>query len=74
MNGLLSSWYFRAGIVAGLTWLAYRYVPVAGAGKTAIIALGAVSIAGILSSNVPLVGQVLAGRLPMPVAPSTPTT
>jgi len=74
MNGLLSSWYFRAGIVAGLTWLAYRYIPVPGPGKTAIVALGAVSIAGIMAANMPLIGQVLAGRLPLPVAPAAPRT
>jgi hypothetical protein len=74
MNGLLSSWYVRAGIVAGLTWLAYRYIPVPGPGKTAIVALGAVSVAAIVANNVPLIGQVMAGRLPMPVAPSTQTT
>jgi hypothetical protein len=66
MNGIFSSWYFRAGVVAGLTWLAYRYIPVPGPGKTAIVALGAVSIAGIVAANVPLLGQVLAGRLPGP--------
>jgi hypothetical protein len=74
MNGLLNSWYFRAGIVAGLTWLAYRYVPVPGPGKTAIVALGAVSVAGIIATNVPGLNQVLAGRLPLPLPQAAPIT
>jgi hypothetical protein len=66
MNGLLSQWWVRAGIVGGLGWLAYRYLPVGGPGKTAVIAITAISITGIVGSNMPLVRSVLAGQLPMP--------
>jgi hypothetical protein len=65
---LFSQWWFRAGVVGGLTWAAYRFLPVPGVGKTAIVALGAVSIAGIIASQVPLVSQLMAGQLPAPKA------
>jgi hypothetical protein len=68
VNDILSSWWFRAGVVAGLTWAAYRYLPVPGVGKTAIVAVGAVSIAGIIGSNIPLLGSVMQGQLPFPAA------
>ena len=72
MNGISNTWYFRAAVVAGLGFLAYRFLPVPPVGKTAIVALTAMGVAGALASGVPMVGQVLAGRLPLPQA--APTT
>jgi hypothetical protein len=71
MNGLFSTWYFRAGVVAGLGFLAYRFLPVPAVGKTAIVALTAFGVAGAVASGVPMVGNVLQGRLPLPQAAST---
>jgi len=71
MNGLLNTWYFRAAVVAGLGVLAYRFLPVPAVGKTAIVALTAFGVAGAVASGVPLVGSVLAGRLPLPAASTT---
>jgi len=68
MNGLMQSWYFRAGLVAVGTWAVIRYAPLPPVGKTAAIAIGAVAVAGIVGSNVPLVRSLLAGALPAPVA------
>jgi len=66
----LDNWLVRAGIVAGLTYLAMRYIP-AGALRTGVLAVGAVSVAGIVGSNVPLAGALISGRLPVP-APAAP--
>ena len=72
MNGLLNSWWARAALVAGGTYLAWRYIPNLGpTGKTVVLAIGGVSAAAIVANNVPLIGTVLAGRLPMPAAPTT---
>jgi len=71
MNGLLNTWYVRAGVVAGLGFLAYRFLPVPSIGKTAIVALTAFGVAGAVASGVPLVGNILAGRLPLPAASTT---
>jgi len=71
MNGLLSRWWVRVGIVGGLTYLAYRYLPAGSIWRTGAVAVGAVSAATIVASNVPLVNQVLAGRLPLPASGAT---
>jgi len=72
MNGnLLNQWWVRAGVVAGLGFLAYRFLPVPAVGKTAIVALTAFGVAGAVASGVPLVGNMLVGRLPLPVASTT---
>jgi len=68
MNALLSSWWFRAVVVAAGTYAVIRYAPLPPAGKTAAIAIGAVAVAGIVGSNVPLVRSLLAGALPGPAA------
>jgi hypothetical protein len=72
MNGITSTWYFRAAVVAGLGFLAYRFLPVPPVGKTAIVALTAFGVAGAVAAGVPIVGSVLQGRLPLPQA--APTT
>jgi hypothetical protein len=68
---ILSSWYVRAGIVAGLTWIAYRYLPVDTVGKTVALAIGGVAAASIVAANVPLVGTALSGRLPISALATT---
>jgi hypothetical protein len=71
MNGLLSQWWARAAIVGGLTWLAYKYLPVGSVGKTVVLAVGGVAAAGIVAGSIPMVGMALAGRLPLPAAATT---
>lgn len=69
---ILNTWWARAGIVAGLTWVAWKYLPGLNAtGKTVVLAVGGVAAASIVAANVPLVGSALSGRLPMPAAPTT---
>jgi len=68
MNGLMNSWYFRAALVAVGTYAVVRYAKLPPAGVTAAIAVGAVAVAGIVGSNVPLVRSLLAGALPAPAA------
>jgi hypothetical protein len=71
MNSLLSSWYVRAGIVAGITWAAWKYLPLGPVGKTVALAVGGVAAASIVAGNVPLIGNALAGRLPLPMPTTT---
>jgi hypothetical protein len=71
MNGLLNSWWARAGIVAGLTWLGWKYLPLGATGKTVVLAVGGVSAAMIVGSNVPLAAAVMSGRLPLPAGSTT---
>lgn len=67
MNDLLSKWYVRAAIVGGITYFAYKYAP-AGVGKTIALAVGGVSMAGIIGTNVPALGAVMNGYLPVSTA------
>ena len=71
MGDILNSWYVRAALVAGATYVAYKYAP-AGAGKTIALAIGGISVAGIVAGSVPLVGQVMAGRLPLSASQPAP--
>jgi hypothetical protein len=58
----MNSWIVRAGVVVGLTYLAYRFAP-AGVARSAVIAIGAVSTAGLVASGVPQVGALLSGNV-----------
>lgn len=69
MNEFLSQWWVRAGIVAGLTWAAYKYLPIPNVGKTLVLAIGGVAAAGVVAGSVPLVREALAGQVPMLPAP-----
>lgn len=60
----LTSWPVRAAIVAGLTYAAYRYLPLGSVGKTVAIAVGGVATASIVAGNIPLLGNALSGQLP----------
>jgi len=70
MNGLLNNWIVRAGIVAGITYLGWKHLPLGATGKTVLLAIGGVSTALVVASNVPLVNAVMAGRLPVNIAAS----
>lgn len=61
----MDNWMVRTAIVAGLTYAAVRFLPVGVVGKTVAIAVGGVAAAGIVAANVPLLGSVLNGRLPL---------
>lgn len=75
MNGLLNSWWGRTAILAGLTWLGYKYLPFGGnTGKTVVLAVGSVATVGALASGVPLVRNLIAGQLPAVTPPAQPTT
>lgn len=67
MNDLLAKPLVRAGIVAGLTYLAYRHLP-AGVGKTLALAIGGMATTSVLSQSFPLIGNVLQGQLPVAAA------
>lgn len=67
MDDFLSKPLVRAGIVAGLTYLAYKYAP-AGVGKTVALAVGSVAAVGVASQAVPMIGSVLNGYLPVATA------
>lgn len=60
----LQSWPARVAIVAGFTYLAYRFLPVGSVGKTIVLAIGGVSAAGIMAAHVPLLGAAVTGQLP----------
>jgi hypothetical protein len=66
MGDLSSKWWFRAAVLAGLTYAAYRWLPVGTIGKTVTLAIGGVAVA----STLPVVGSVIGGgALPkLPVA------
>lgn len=64
MNVLTSTWYFRVGVIAALTWAAHKYLPLGPVGKTISLAIGGISAAGIVAQNVPLVASALNGQLP----------
>jgi hypothetical protein len=61
----MDSPFIRAAIVAGLTYAAYRWLPLGVVGKTITLAVGGVSVVGVLAPAVPLLGNALNGRLPM---------
>lgn len=66
----MGNWMVRVAVVGGLTWLGLKYAP-AGVGKSAVLAIGAVSIAGIVGTNVPALGQLISGQIPSLPASST---
>lgn len=68
---MFNSPFVRAGIVAGLTWAAYKYLPVGTVGKTIVLAVGGVAATSIVAGAVPLLGNALAGQLPMLPAATT---
>lgn len=70
---MFDSFPVRLAVVIGLTVAAYKFLPKvvpleAGVVKALSLAIGGVAGATIVAGNVPLVGQLLDGRLPLPVA------
>jgi hypothetical protein len=61
---LLDNPLVRLAIVAGLTYAAWRYLPNT-VSKTIALAVGGTSGAVIVGNAVPLVGSLMAGRLPV---------
>lgn len=59
----LSSWVVRVGVIAGLTYAAYKYLPLGNVGKTVALAIGGVSAAGVVTANVPLAAQLISGNV-----------
>jgi hypothetical protein len=74
MGNALSWWWVRLGIVAGVTFVAYRYLPKvipgdAGVIKTIALAVGGVSGVAIVAANVPYVANLVSGTVPTSLMP-----